>query len=112
MRVISKARLREFWEDHLDAEKPLTAWWKIASRADWASIQDIRSTFPHADAVELYCGLLVTVFNIGGNKYKLISRVIYDYRRIYVKRVLTHKEYDKKNWEAQLCGEERALRRA
>src|SRR2546428_11507842 len=102
MRVISKARLREFWEDHLDAEKPLTAWWKIASRADWASIQDIRSTFPHADAVELYCGLLVTVFNIGGRKYRPILRVIYDYPRNYVKRGLTPKKYDKKKLEAQL----------
>ena len=105
MRVISKARLREFWRAHPDAEKPLTTWWKIALSADWASIRDVRSTFPHADAVELRSGLVVTVFNIGGNKYRLIARIIYDYRRVYIKRVLTHREYDRKNWEDQICGE-------
>jgi mRNA interferase HigB len=102
MRVISKARLRDFWQAHPDAEKPLTTWWKIAGRADWASIQEVRATFPHADAVELESGLTVTVFNIGGNKYRLIARIIYDYRRIYVKRVLTHREYDSRKWEAQV----------
>lgn len=105
MRVISKARLRAFWDGHRDAEKPLTTWWKIATRADWSSIQEVRATFPHADAVSLDCGLMVTVFNVGGNKYRLITRIIYEYRRIYVKRVLTHKQYDNENWEAQICGE-------
>jgi mRNA interferase HigB len=108
MRVISKARLREFWQAHGDAEKPLVAWWKIATRADWSNIQEVRATFPHADAVELRCGLVVTVFNVGGNKYRLITRIIYQYRRIYVKRVLTHKQYDARKWEAQLCGEHRS----
>jgi mRNA interferase HigB len=103
MRVISKPRLRAFWQNHPDAEKPLLAWWKAALKADWTSIQDVRRTFPHADAVELYCGLVVTVFNVGGNKYRLISRIIYEYRRVYVKLVLTHAEYNREKWKVQLC---------
>ena len=79
MRVISRKRLAEFWK-----------------------------RVPSADAVvgvELYCGLLVTVFNVRGNNYRLISRIIYPYRRIYVKTALTHREYDQNNWKVKLCRE-------
>ena len=105
MRVISRKRLAEFWSDHPDARKPLEAWYKLSLKADWASLADVRKVFPHADGVELDCGLLVTVFNIGGNKYRLITRVIYPYRRIYVKVVLTHKDYDRDHWKVKLCQE-------
>ncbi len=81
------------------------AWWKATLKADWANIQDVRITFPHADAVALPSRLVVTVFNIAGNKYRLITRVIYEYRRVYVKSVLTHAEYNKGNWKVQLCRE-------
>ena len=105
MRVISKPRLRAFWHKYSDAEKPLMAWWKSTLKADWSSIQDVRSTFSHADAVKLSSGLVVTVFNIAGNKYRLIARIVYEYRRVYVKSVLTHAEYNKENWKVQLCRE-------
>jgi mRNA interferase HigB len=102
MPFVSKRRLREFWQRRPDARLPLLAWYKIALEADWASLQDVRLTYPHADAVKLRTGLVVTVFNIGGNKYRLITRVIYPYRRIYVKLVLTHGEYDKIDWKEDL----------
>jgi mRNA interferase HigB len=105
MRVISRPRLRKFWEAHPDAERPLKAWWKVALAADWADVQQVRAVYPHADAVKLDCDLLVTVFNIGGNKYRLVTRVIYEYRRIYIKAVLTHREYDSEKWKDQLCRE-------
>lgn len=54
---------------------------------------------------ELDCALIVTVFNIGGNKYRLVVKIIYEYRRIYIKRVMTHPEYDRGNWKDQLCRE-------
>src|SRR4051812_49017980 len=103
MRVISRASLREFSAAHPDADKPLTTWWKVAPKADWRSIQDVRRAFPHADAVELGNGSVVTVFNIGRNKYRLITGIVYDYHIVYVKMVLTHKEYDRGNWKVQLC---------
>jgi mRNA interferase HigB len=105
MRVISKARLREFWKKHPDAEVPLTVWWKTTLAADWTDIQELRKTYPHADAVRLNCDLVVTVFNIAGNRYRLITQIIYDYRRIYVKMILTHAEYSKDRWRRQLCEE-------
>ena len=105
MRVISRKRLAEFWKRFPDARTPLLAWYKLALKADWASLPDVRVNFPQADGVELYCGLVVTVFNIRGNNYRLITRIIYPYRRIYVKAVLSHQEYDRENWKVKLCRE-------
>jgi mRNA interferase HigB len=102
MRVISLKRLREFWKKHPDAQEQLRTWFKVSEKADWDSIQSIRTAYAHADAVTLDSGLCVTVFNIGGNKYRLITAVVYEHRRVYVKRVLTHAEYDKQKWKDQL----------
>ncbi|HEY8665586.1 MAG TPA: type II toxin-antitoxin system HigB family toxin [Tepidisphaeraceae bacterium] len=105
MRVISKRRLREFFEKHSQAREPLLAWYKAALAADWSNIQEVRQTYAHADAVTLSSGLTVTVFNIGGGKYRLIARMIFEYRRVYVKLVLTHAEYSRESWKRQLCRE-------
>jgi len=105
MRVIAKPRLRRFWEEHKDAQEPLSSWWKVSRRSDWRSIRDVRLTYPHADAVLLDCGLQVTVFNVGGNKYRLVTRIIYEHHRIYIKAVLTHAQYARGKWKVQLCRE-------
>jgi mRNA interferase HigB len=102
MRVVSLKVPREFWEEHADAEVPLRAWYKVAEDADWTSIQDVRQVYAHADAVTLDSGLCVTVVNIGGNKYRLIARIIYEHHLVYVKRVLTHAAYTKGRWKEQL----------
>jgi mRNA interferase HigB len=101
MRVISKRRLREFWERHADAERPLRTWWKTAVAGTWRSIREVRATFPQADAVAAAGGLVLTVFNIAGNKYRLITRIVYAYGRIYVRAVLTHREYDAGDWKVR-----------
>jgi mRNA interferase HigB len=94
MHVISKARLRAFWETHPQAETPLRAWHQVASTAVWRSLEDVRQTYPHADAV----GRL-TVFNIGGNAFRLITRIEYERQEVYIRAVLTHAEYDKEAWK-------------
>lgn len=99
MRVISKKKLREFWTKHPDAQLPFDNWYRIARKATWQSIAEVRGVFPHADAA-YEC----TVFNIGGNKYRLIVEIRYDRQVIYVKHVLTHKEYNKDSWKKD-CGE-------
>jgi mRNA interferase HigB len=99
VRVISLKPLREFWEQHRDAERPLRSWYGIALGAEWKSIRDVRTTFPHADAVESGGGGTLTVFNIGGNKYRLVARIRYDYRLVNVRFVLTHAEYDEGRWK-------------
>jgi mRNA interferase HigB len=98
LRVISKKKLREFWEQHRDAETPLNQWHRAATKAVWRSIADVKVAFPHADAV-YNC----TVFNIGGNKYRLIVEIKYNKQVIYVKHALTHKDYDKGAWKKD-CG--------
>jgi mRNA interferase HigB len=97
--VISLKRLREFWERHPDAEPPLRAWYRIALGAEWESLRDVRTTYPHADGVEIESGEILTVFNIGGNKYRLVTRIRYDYQLVNIRSVLTHAEYDKGKWK-------------
>ena len=94
MHVISKKRLREFWKKHPDSETPLAAWYKTASRASWKSINDVRKTYPHADAIDS-----CTVINVGGNDYRLILKINYRRQVVYIRWVLTHAEYDKERWQ-------------
>lgn len=99
MRVISIKRLREFWRRHADAEEPLRNWYKTVSGAEWKSLQDARVTYPHADGVQTADGQTLTVFNISGNNYRLITRIRYDYQLVNIRVVLTHAEYDKETWK-------------
>ena len=99
MRVISLKRLREFWERHSDAKAPLRAWFRTVRGAEWDSLRDARMTYPHADVVRTARGENLTVFNISGNKYRLIARIRYEYRLVNVRSVLTHAEYDEGTWK-------------
>jgi mRNA interferase HigB len=99
VRVISLKLLREFWELHPDAEGPLRAWYKVVLAASWRNLADARATYPHADGVRTDDGETLTVFNIGGNKYRLVIRIRYDYQLVNVRCVLTHREYDEGGWK-------------
>lgn len=99
MRIISLKLLREFWSLHPDAEMPLRHWYNVASHAEWRSLRHVRASYPHADGVETDRGEILTVFNIGGNKYRLITRIRYDYQLVNIRFVLTHKEYDRGAWK-------------
>jgi mRNA interferase HigB len=94
MHVISYRTLREFIETHRTAKTPLNAWYATAKKATWKNLAEVRQTYPHADPVG---GL--TVFNIGGNKYRLIVGINYETQVIYIKGIFTHEEYDEENWK-------------
>lgn len=94
MRVISKRRLREFWETNPDAETPLLVWYGIAKRATWGNPADMKRDFSYADLVGK-----CTVFNIKGNDYRLIVKVEYAKQMIFIKEVLSHADYDKERWK-------------
>ncbi|MFI5460133.1 MAG: type II toxin-antitoxin system HigB family toxin [Isosphaerales bacterium] len=94
MHVISKKTLRDFWADYPDAESPLRSWLKAARRVDWKNFAEVHGTFPKADRV----GKL-TVFNIAGNKYRLIAAIHHNRGKIYIRHVLTHAEYDRGTWK-------------
>ena len=94
MHVISKPMLIAFWQKHPDAESPLQAWYKTMEREVFHDFNSLRATFASAD----YVGGL-TVFNVGGNKYRLIASIHYNRKKVFIRAVLTHPEYDRGNWK-------------
>ena len=98
MHVITRKRLREFSARHNDAVKPLDAWFQIMRRKRYAKPSEVKADFPTAS----FLGGTKTVFNIGGNKYRLVVNVRYDLGRVYIRHVLTHEAYDEMTAEGTL----------
>jgi mRNA interferase HigB len=98
MHVFSRPRLKTAATEHPDCARSLHAWFKIAEKARWMNLNEVRADYPHADLV----GSCV-VFNIGGNRLRLITRIFYadEERRgnVYIIAVLTHGEYDRGKWK-------------
>jgi mRNA interferase HigB len=94
MHVISRKRLKEAIARRGDLEVPLDAWFRIAKKAEWKNLVDVRKTFSSADAVGNW-----TVFNIKGNQYRLIAEINYTFGRVYIRHVLTHDEYVRGGWK-------------
>ena len=101
MRVISRKRLKEFWATYPDAETPLKRWYLLTKNANWKNPTDVVQTFgtKAVDPVKVNSGKTVTVFDIGGNKYRLVAAIHFDYQRVFALRVMTHGEYDRENWK-------------
>ena len=93
MHIITRKRLLEFAKKHPDCSTALESWYRIVKRTDFNSFSELRLAFPSADNV----GNL-TVFNIDGNKARLIAAIHYNTYRIYIRHILTHKEYDRGSW--------------
>ena len=94
MHLITRKTLRTFWQQHPDSKTALERWSQIIERNNFDSFTQLRATFPTADLV----GTL-TVFNIGGNKYRLIAAIHFNRHKVYIRHILTHAEYDKDNWK-------------
>jgi mRNA interferase HigB len=94
MHVITRTRLVEFWTKHPDAKTSLQTWYRLTNQAKWQTLQDMQAVFPSADLVSN-----LTVFNIGGNKYRLIALVDYSYQKVFIRHILTHAQYDKDDWK-------------
>lgn len=97
MRILSKKTLRIFWESpgRQDAEKPLKSWFSEAEAADWKNPVEIKALYSHASIV----GDNRVVFNIGGNKYRLVVKMHYGAGRLFIRWVGTHDDYDNINIE-------------
>lgn len=94
MHVISRKPLLEFSGQHPDSKTVLDAWFKIMKSNRFVSFATLRKVFPSADKVgDLY------VFNIGGNKYRLVAALHFNRQKAYVRQVLTHAEYDRGRWK-------------
>lgn len=94
MHIITRKRLNDFAQKHPDATSALQHWYKEVKSKEFNSFVELRMTFPSADKV----GKL-TVFNVGGNKFRLIAAIHYNRRKVYIRAVLTHQEYDDGNWK-------------
>ena len=95
MRVFSRRAIREFVRAHPDAFEPLDRWYRTSRKAEWKTLAEVRTDFGHADVVGKF-----TVFNMGGNKYRLITTIKYQWHTIYIRHIFTHSEYEKGAWKS------------
>ena len=102
MRIITKQRIREWAVRYRDAAVALEAWYKVARRARWASLAEVRRDFPTADGIQAESRRIVTVFNIRGGHYRMITAIHYNRQRVFMMRFLTHREYDADRWKREL----------
>jgi mRNA interferase HigB len=95
MNVVSHKAIRTFSEKHRDASSSLDHWYRVAKRATWANFAEVKQTFQAADFVAPY-----VVFDIGGNKYRLIAEIGFGRRVLFIRGIMTRKEYEKGAWKA------------
>ncbi len=95
VRVISRKKLREFWTVHADAEEQLLAWYRVVKKARWRRFADVRAVYGRTVDRIGEC----FVFNIHGNRYRLVANISYDWTVVLTCTVLTHEEYDRVNWK-------------
>lgn len=94
MNVIGKRGLRKLTAKHPETETEALDWYRLAAAADWTCLADVRKTFPRADLIGE-----VLVFDLLHNRYRLIATVFFASREIYIKALLTHREYDREEWK-------------
>lgn len=95
MRIISDKMLREFWQKHPEAENGWREWHTVLEHIEFTDFNHVRELFNSAGYVPPF-----TVFNVGGNNYRLVVIVRYRFRKVFVQQVMTHREYDDGN---KLC---------
>ena len=89
MHVISRKKLVEFGADHAESIGPLDRWYRVAKKATWANFGDLRLDFPGADQVKHY-----TIFDIGGNKYRLVADIYFNDQVLLIRGLFTHRDDD------------------
>jgi mRNA interferase HigB len=97
--IINVSAIDRFAAKHRDAAAWLANWIDVAGTAPWHSIQDVRSQFPSADGLMLKSRVVVTVFNVKGNEYRLLTVINYAVQRVVVLDVMTHAEYRRGRWK-------------
>jgi mRNA interferase HigB len=95
MRIITERKLKEFWTENEVAETVLRDWIRTVRFADWKTSADVKKTF---NSVNVYKNC--TIFDVGGNKYRIIAKVEYQMHLVFIRFVLNHSEYDEKKWQS------------
>lgn len=94
MHIITRKRIQEFISKYPDSETSLENWYRIVKRARYNSFTELKQHFRSADYVDGF-----VVFNISGNKYRLIAAIQFNRKKVYIRHILTHPEYDKGKWK-------------
>jgi mRNA interferase HigB len=102
MRVIKPQTIQSYWRMHAGARASLQEWLARTTAAEWAHFADLRETFPSADLVNVASDKPAIVFNISGNRYRLITAVHFNKKCVYVLLFMTHAEYSKDEWKGML----------
>ncbi len=97
MHVISKTKLVEFWSKYPDAEAPLCAWLRLARKHEFLNFAELKAIFGSVDSV----GNLF-VFDIGGNKFRLVAAVHFNRKKVFIRAILRHADYDRGKWRNDL----------
>ena len=95
MRVVSHKAIRVFCKQHPDATSGLERWYRVAKRATWGSFMEVKQSFNTADFVAPYI-----VFDLGGNQYRLIAEINFRRQVLFIRSIMTHKEYGKGAWKS------------
>jgi mRNA interferase HigB len=93
MRIVSRKAIREAVTSHREWSASLNAWYKTTKYADWKNFADVRNSWRNSDAVGRF-----VVFDISHNRCRLIATIKYKWRMVYIRRILSHAEYDEKEW--------------
>jgi len=96
MRIVSRKAIREATARHSEWGASLNAWFKVASHADWESFADVRNSWRRSDIVGRF-----VVFDISHNRCRLIATINYKWKMVYIRQVLSHAEYDEKEWQTE-----------
>jgi mRNA interferase HigB len=102
MVVVNRVAVPGFWRKHPDARRWLECWLATVERASWQGIHEVRQAYASADGVKVKSGNVVTVFNVCGNKYRLIASISYARQVIYIWDILTHGQYGRELWKEKL----------
>ncbi|MBM4207848.1 MAG: type II toxin-antitoxin system HigB family toxin [Gammaproteobacteria bacterium] len=97
--IISYARIRSFVKQHPDSGTSLNAWFQLVSKHNFANYNELKTLSPSADVVKNDKGVSLTVFNIHGNKYRLIAAIHYNRNKLYIRDILRHEDYNKDKWK-------------
>jgi mRNA interferase HigB len=92
--IISTTRLKKYYVLYPNAQPSLQTWIKLVRKASWQNLAETRETFPSPDSVKNF-----TVFNIAGNRYRLITSIDYESKKVFIRHFLTHADYDKDKWK-------------
>ena len=92
--LTTRKALVQFWEKHPDSQIALKRWFKIVQKIEFSNFAELRQVFPSADKVDHWI-----IFNIGGNKHRLVTSIHFHRGKVYIRYVLTHTEYDRGDWK-------------